>query len=225
MPDLHIHVPSDSDVMETVSGIPSEVKTYLGKGFAVLARLPEDKLAPLMDAAKEHLGAPVAASRDEVASTLGVEPEDATALMTAVSFATFSLTSRGDKAEDFVKALTTAKIVTETQQPQALRVAQAIVNNRLALKEALQRSRVAAAVLPSLIQFETTIDLRLGFEKNQVGFAVPVVVMHVDTDAQGEELWLQVNKKQLENLIRDLEEARRRLDQAEKWVGSRFARE
>ena len=222
MPDFQIHIPLESPLLENLSGLPPDFKTYLGKGFTVLSRLSEDKFLALVDIAQDYLAVPVSANRAEVTSKFGINSEDAMALMTATSFVTFTLTSRPDSAEGFIHALIAAKVIPETHQPNVLRLAG---NNRVALKEILERSRVAGALLPSLTQFETTIDLRLGFERNQVGFAVPVVLMHVDTDAQGEELWLQVNKKQLDNLIKDLEEARRRLGEAEKWAQSRLARE
>ena len=225
MPDYHIHIPTESALQESVSGIPPEVKIYLAKGFAALERLSEDKLTTVMDVAKDYLNIPVSANRAEVVSKLGVTGEDAMALMTAISFSTFILTSRAATPEDFVQALKSVDVLPKTQTPGLLRLAQAINRNRAALKETLERSQVANALLPSLAKFETTIDLRLGFEKSQVGFAVPVVLMHVDTDAEGEELWFQVNQKQLEALMKDLEEARRRVDEAGKWAQNRLAQE
>lgn len=225
MPDFSIHIPAGSPLDENVSGLPDEIKTYLGKGFAALARLPEDKLQALMEVSEENMASPFVASRADIASKLGINAEDVTVLMTAISFATFTLTSRADTPEAFVRALTSANVVLAAHALSALRLAQAIGGKRAALREALERSRIASAVLPSLVQFSTVTDLRLGFEKGQVGFAVPVVVIHLGTDAEGEEIWFQANEKQLENLIKDLEEARRRIDEAEKWAQSRISRE
>jgi hypothetical protein len=205
--------------------MPQEVKTYLGKGFAVIARLSEDKLAAMVEVAKDYMAFPSSARRSEVASRFGITREDAMAMTTAISFMTFFLTSRAGTAEDFMRGLMATNVVDKAQQPSVLRVAQAIDNSRAALREISERYRIANALLPSLTRFESTIDLRLGFEKSELGFAVPVALMHVDTDAEGEELWFQVTQRQLEALIKDLEEARRRMDQAEKWSKSRFAQE
>ena len=64
---------------------------------------------------------------------------------------------------------------------------------------------------------EIVIDLRMAFEQQAVFEAVPVAIVHIDTDADNEEMWFQASRAQLERLRIDIDEAIKRMEVAEAW--------
>jgi hypothetical protein len=74
--------------------------------------------------------------------------------------------------------------------------------------------------LPSLVDFETAVDVRLRFEKGQIKAGVPVVLVHIDTDATHEELWFQMTKAQAERLCTSLNDLLKDLEKAERVASS-----
>lgn len=44
-----------------------------------------------------------------------------------------------------------------------------------------------------------------------------MAMVHIDTDAQGQEIWFQASKSQMLQLRRDIDEAIKRMDAADAW--------
>ena len=85
----------------------------------------------------------------------------------------------------------------------------------------LQRMSLEGEVLPYLMEFEATVDIRLGFdtEGTDVAFAVPVAMLHVDTDSYNQEIWFQVGIAQIETMIETLQIAAERMKAANSLAG------
>ena len=98
-----------------------------------------------------------------------------------------------------------------------------VITNRPFIKRALETSRLSTQLLPSLLNFEAVVDVRFGFEKGRLSENVPVIIMHIDTDSMGQEIFLQLTKTSLERMIKDLEETLKNVVQVEKWIAQKSA--
>jgi hypothetical protein len=61
------------------------------------------------------------------------------------------------------------------------------------------------------------VDIRIGFDNDEIALAVPVVLVHIDTDSKDQEIWFQMSKGQLKTAIEDLTKILLRVEAAEKW--------
>ena len=80
----------------------------------------------------------------------------------------------------------------------------------------VQKMSLEAEVLPYLMDFEATVDIRLGYGPtgNNVELAVPVAMLHVDTDSYNQEIWFQAGITQIETMIERLQVAAERMKAA-----------
>ena len=81
----------------------------------------------------------------------------------------------------------------------------------------VQKMSLEAEVLPYLMDFEATVDVRLGYGPtgNNVEFAVPVAMLHVDTDSYNQEIWFQAGITQIETMIERLQVVAERMKAAD----------
>lgn len=218
MGSFRIHIPPTGASKEFFADMPATIKAFIGDGFRVLSKLPKEKREEVRRVTVESLEAGNNMEETALASRLDISKTQARSLLAATTlFATFLLNT-DEKPEQMVTNGIEAKVIQPDDSAAVLTFYEAIERDRSALKDALERSRFSGEVLPSLDEFETTVDIRLGFEKGRLSFAAPIALIHVDTDARGQEVWLQVTKRQVEQILRELQETLRRMDEAEKWA-------
>ena len=80
----------------------------------------------------------------------------------------------------------------------------------------MSRRSLVNAVLPSFDGFESVLDVRIG-EGEQKGVAVPVAIAFLDTDARDEQLWFQLTKEDVQELI-ELNALLKRFEAADELV-------
>lgn len=216
MATFHFPLGTERPLAEMFADIPAHVKSYLKGGFDILAKVSEAHLGELVKTVSESFRSHYAISPVQLASQLNLSTEQASALLAATSLLAMALSSREEPVEEVVQAAIQAGLLENSHKDAALRFSSSITD-RQALKQALDRSRVSSEILPSLIDFETTVDMRLSFDKNEIKFAVPVALVHLDTDANNQEVWFQLNKKEVERMINDLQSTLRRMEEVEKW--------
>ncbi len=222
MGTFHVQIPSRGTVQEVFADMPTGLKDYVRDGFAVLSKLPQQKFDEIRRATLDAVEAGGSVVEGGLSARLDIDKADVRSLLAATSlFATFLL-GRDEKLPQLVAAAVEAKLIRPEDSPAALLFYEAIERDRPTLKETIQRSRYSSSVLPSLLEFETTIDIRLGFEKGRVDFVTPIALVHLDTDSEGQEVWLQLTKKQVERVVNELQDALRKMEEAEKWAGPRL---
>ena len=81
----------------------------------------------------------------------------------------------------------------------------------------VHKMSLESEVLPYLLDFEVAVDLRLGYGPTgeNVEFAVPVAMVHVDTDSYNQEVWFQAGITQIETMIERLQMAAERMKAAD----------
>jgi hypothetical protein len=184
-----------------------------------MATLSPSQVDKLLIALRRTVAASAPLHESEVQSLLeNVSVDDAKAVMASGSFLAVAISSSDEGVEQVITGALNAKILTDTDAPSVRRFAALVVRDRDHYKRALEKQRLAGSVLPSLTMFDTLVDLRPSFGEGGFKFAIPIVLVHIDTDVTGQEVWFQAGKAQLENIIRELQEALNRIEVAEAWV-------
>jgi hypothetical protein len=218
---FRIPVTASIAVHEAFADMPPSLKAYVKEGFVVLSRIPASHIPTLANLAVEAVQTPYKTDVEELAKRFELSEDEAGTLLSAISFLTVFVSGRKDKTEDVIAAAVDAKLISEGSRQAALAFGQAVAAQREALRQSLDRSKLATRVLPSLAEFETALDLRFGLAKGRIDLAVPVVIAHLDTDAEGTEMWFQMQKADVEKLVQDLQQLLKELSEVEKWADKR----
>jgi len=211
-------ISSAAAIPEMFNDMPSTIKAYLKEGFVVLARVIDRHIETLVPLAAQAVQTPYKVDEDELALQLGIPSKDAGHLLSAVSLLTAVVSGGGDTPEQIVSAAVEANLIPQEARNAAAAFATALVPRRDTLKRTLDVSRLAARVLPSLTSFDVAVDVRLSFEKGKPKLAVPVAVAHLDTDAEGGEIWFQMQKTDVEKLVEDLGRTLKEMMEAQRWA-------
>jgi len=221
MSSFHIPINSLGSSQELFAGMPQSIKAYISEGFQVLSKIPRDKWDEIRRVTLESVETGSGVGDKDLSSRLDISINEARSVITAASLFATLLLRRDEKAAPIVAAAVEAKVVRAEDSAAVIAFYEIIDRDRAIFKDAIEGSEVSNEVLPSLLEFESTVDLRLRFEKGRLSFAAPIALIHLDTDAQGQEVWLQLRKKQVERIVRDLQEVLHRMDEVEKWAGSK----
>lgn len=139
---------------------------------------------------------------------------DAGRVMTALSISFALLTQNAVTPAEFVQA-GTGKIFDSDSDATASSIADVVISRRATLERAMERSRLANVVLPSLARFEITVDLRIKFEDGKANEFVSVALAHIDTDADNNEFWFQLSRADVTMLLEKLHKCVSEMDLAE----------
>lgn len=82
----------------------------------------------------------------------------------------------------------------------------------------MRRASLPAQVFPYFSDIDIVVDLRIGFEADIIIDTVPVALITVDTDAEGEKIWFQASKQQMRQLQEEIEKALKRMEAVEAWA-------
>lgn len=198
-----------------VRTIPRAFKEQAEKGFAVLATISPQHYAEILKAVVvtvESKRAPL----EGLEKTLGLSKNDLSALF-AAAMLTVPILAQGGNAEEFVSSAVKAGLIADGLVPRIQPFIDTVIAERIGIGRAIKRAALPSLVLPFLSNVEVVVDLRIGFEQEVVAEAVPVAVIHIDTDAEGKEIWFQASKQQMEDLKTDVQEAIKRMETAESW--------
>lgn len=215
MPGIGFGVPSKGTLKEALGEIPSDFRGYFRAGFSGLTKVETRNWPGIL--AVSQLPAPVVVGLEleQAAADLGVDTEELLRLATAARLLLGILAFRTESVADFTAAATDLGILDSKDVPRISEFAETAAKDRQALKQALLASSLQSELLPSLTQFEVKIDVRLDFEKEKVTNAVPVTLVHIDTDSSEKELWFQMTPSQVEGLAAKLQQVVKQLKEAE----------
>jgi len=203
---------------ESFAAIPPAFASYLRQGFVILSNVAPKHYGLLTKRIVEAIDYPSLHAEEKFAAEFGVKEEDISPLVAAVSLVCVTLSATEETPESLVNAALGAKIVSDANKNALLEFSKVVAQTRSHMKEDLERSRMAARVLPALTDFESVVDARPSFKKDEIIFSVPVVLVHIDTDATQQEMWFQMSKNQLKFIIERLQEAFRRIELVEAWA-------
>jgi hypothetical protein len=221
MPTFSLTVSESSGpISDEFAAIPDNLKDRMRKGFSNLPKLSPENSQALVELVLKTLPNRKFQADDDLLSKLGLDPDATASLFTAVAMASLILSNRKEDSEQFTNAAIQARVMNEPDKEHAKAFLEAVIKNRPAFKLALDREQVGQQVLPSISNFETSVEVRLRFNEDQIALAVPVVVIHIDTDSEGQRVWFQLTKSELKQVIEQLQKALRRIEHAERWTAS-----
>jgi hypothetical protein len=200
-----------------LTDIPKSAKTFLREGFNVLAGIqPPQLVTGIVLESAESGSEPKAA---DLASKFGLSKADSQSLVGVISFLGLLLSKPGEPeaVPTIVNALLSSEILDKSAQATITVVLNELDSDRSSVTSALRRTSLASRLLPSLTDLGCVVDVRIGFDNDQVALAVPVVLVHIDTDSSRQEIWFQMSKGQLQTAIEDLTKTLLRVEAAEKW--------
>jgi hypothetical protein len=198
--------------------MPAEVRDFFSDGLGVLSKLPIEQHDEVKRAAIESLESGSTIDEKGIASRLNISVYDARSVMGAATLFGSLVLKRKESKEDIVASAVEAKILSSEQSPAILRFFASFERDRAALNALLDTAELAGVVLPSLSEFECSVDLRLGFAGQTLSVGVPLVLIHIDTDAAGQEIWFQLRRLQVEQIIKQLQNALEQMDSAGKLL-------
>ncbi len=208
---------------EVLRDIPARARPEIRQGFSVLAKVPSDRYHLVLSKVTDSVLGRSRIRTDEVATALGIPFEESGPLLSAASLAVVTLGVQNTPAGSFVEAASASGLLSESDRTGILSFLELIVAQRAGIGQILTESRLGNVVLPVLTDFDVTVDVRLGFDEGRISAAIPVAIVHLDTDSHSQEVWFQVNRRQLERIIADLNSALKEMQAAERWLSARSA--
>jgi hypothetical protein len=142
---------------------------------------------------------------------------DAGRTMTALSIAFALVTQNEVSSAEFVQA-GTGKLFDANSEATASSIANVVIARRATLARAMERNRLASAVLPSLALFDVSVDLRIRFQDGKAQESVPVALAHIDTDTDNNEIWFQMSRADVDTMIEKLQNTATEMDSAEELI-------
>ncbi len=200
---------------DMLTRIPRAFRERAQKGFAVLADVPQQSYAEILKAAivtLESKKAPL----DELEKSLQLSTTDLSSLF-AGSMLIVPILGESGNAEEFVGSAVKSGLIPESLVPKIQPFIDVIVAQRAQIQRAMRRGSLSTQVLPFISNVEIVVDLRIGFEEQDIIEAVPIAIFHIATDTEGQEMWFQSSKHQMQQLKSDLDEAIKRMESAETW--------
>jgi hypothetical protein len=153
---------------------------------------------------------------ENLEKTLKIKPTDLSALFSAAMMTVPTLGEGGDVGE-FIAAVEKYGIISRDTLTKVQPFLDSIVSQRSIIGQSIRRAALPAQVLPYITNVEIVVDLRMAFLDNAVQDVVPVAMVHIDTDAQAQEIWFQASKSQMLQLRNDVDEAIKRMEAADAW--------
>jgi hypothetical protein len=217
MGSFNISLPrTERPISESLTSVPRQFRELAKRGFKVLAGVGKQHYAEILRAVVITLE-----SREppfvELEKSLGISKDDLGALMAAAMIAVPLLGNNGT-AEEFTTAATKVEILAPDLVAEILPFFHVVIQERPLLARAIRRASLPDQVLPSFSDVDIVIDVRIAFEEHAVYETVPVAIIHIDTDADGREIWFQASKAQMERLKSSIGTAIERMESAAAWA-------
>jgi hypothetical protein len=222
MGSISFRLPAGAIPSEVFKDIPKGARTFLRRGFVVLNRVFPKYSEALLSLPADLLATNAQRDPADIASRLGIPVEDARNLLGTMSFlALIASSAEPEPLSKTTAALVEAELLEATGKQPAEAVLAHFQQERTKVGSAFRKTTLSSRLLPSLTSLDFVVDVRVDFDREEVGVAVPVVLAHLDTDAVHQELWFQMSRPQVENVLEDLKKVLSRLEQAEKWAQTR----
>lgn len=211
-----------SRLSEEIGEISPRVKLAARQGFAIAKNLSASEFENILNLVLSS----IEKNRTEISSELVLGQLDlprweAGRLMAALSVTLGLLSDNNGSIEEFMKTARD-EIFDDSSESVARTAADLIIRKRPVLAEAMARGRLAAEVLPSLAKFDITVDLRARFRDDTVQNLVSVAIVHIDTDAMNQEVWLQLTASDIDDILTKLKKAAKQIGVLEGLIAGKL---
>ena len=198
--------------------MPTNVREYLGTGFSKLAKLPQASLTGVASQVNGWLD-PVEPGPeiDSLARKFKVGHPDMAAIIGAVSLLASACFGGPSPMplDTFVAKAKKAGILRASDAAEIQVFGDEFLTpHRLALFDALARENSSTNIVPSFQHLATAVDLRVVAVNDERVVTVPVVIATLQTDVGDKELLFQMTPRDVDQLLRQLQELSEQLSRS-----------
>ncbi|MCY4405780.1 MAG: hypothetical protein OXC15_05395 [Rhodospirillaceae bacterium] len=197
---------------------PEDIRSTLHDGLSVIASLSKRDQEKLLKWARVPRAAGLFGDSESLASEIGLSQERARQARLAVAMMLGSLRESSITAEEFINAGLKSSAFTKLESVEIGNFAELIIAVRHELNEESELVQLQNAVLPTLTEFDLTIDARVQVSEGAVMRAVPVVIAYVDTDAEDQLVWFQMDEERARELRDKLTATLDHIETLKEWL-------
>ncbi|HEX5281772.1 MAG TPA: hypothetical protein VFW28_16960 [Micropepsaceae bacterium] len=202
-----------------LAGYPPSALAYFNAGFIAASKLTDStRNAVLLELLANFRRGRRQVTGINLRSVTGVGVRESGQIASAFSLVVGLLSESEATPEEFVE-VANGIVFDREQEGSALSIAKLVCAHRNEIAPALELARVSGLVLPSLDEVELAVDVRVSWSEGQIKGAVPVVIAHLDTDGMGQEIWFQMTRSDVEDMIKKLSESLQQMQAAESLMG------
>jgi hypothetical protein len=217
---LNFTIPKEVPPGEVFSDMPQAFRSYISRGFEQVAQLNQSKIGPLANLLVEGQDVMDEAGATEILRRLEIQVQDKASFGTALGLLAIFVSSRDD-VMDVISAGEKAGVIPSASSARIKEIASELARSKAALKDALEITTLASAVVPSFRRFSIAPELRFGFEESKLVRSVPVVICHLLTDSDESDCLFQMTKRDVAQLILQLKKVEAELVAIESWSKER----
>lgn len=204
----------------TAFDVPNEIRHRLRSGLGLIAKYDKQTQMQLLDWARAPRPTGLFfGDNSSLISETDVEGKDADQVRMAVVMMVTSFGGSEITCEDFVRAGIESGAISDVDAPGIMRFAELIVDLRPELVSKIDITKMQSAVLPNLIDFDLLLDARVRIIEGDVTYATPVVMVHLDTDSEGQVLWCQMNEEKAKEINKKLSTILSQIEVLKVWLG------
>jgi hypothetical protein len=206
---------------QALDGLPKRALPPLALSLRSLHKLPSEDWPKLFDTAVETVFSQYMPDASELSEILGKPEGDVQELLNSASFLAALTTSFDElSGEEILSALVNKKLI-ESTDVQAFRPLLAFLSARKSVvARQLDKDELATQVLPNLRVLDLSVDVRLPAPGVPLSASAPVAVAMLDTDAEGQIVWFQLTKQQLQSMSRQIDKALAQMARAERLIAA-----
>jgi hypothetical protein len=202
-------------IADILARVPRAFRDQAEKGFVVLAKVSPQHYALILNAVIVTLESKKTPF-ESLEASLGISKNDL-GHMFAAAMLTVPILGDGGTAEEFLGQAVKTRLIEQSLVPGLEPFINTIVSERSVISKAIRRSALPAQVFPYFSDIEIAVDLRMGFDGDEVAEAVPIALVHIDTDTSASEIWFQCSKQQMMQLKNDIDAAVKKMEAADTW--------
>lgn len=196
---------SRDEIARRIGAYAAHVRPYFKTAFAAASEASETARAAILEKLIETLkGGRRGISGTDLAQIGPFTADVADQLATVYSLMIGMFSESTATADDFVDAAKDI-LFEPVNEPVVRSIALAICNRRAEIDLTVSVAQLAGVVLPSLRSISVAVDVRVKVDDGAVTLAVPVVVMQISTDVDERDLFLQLSKGDVEQVILKLQ--------------------
>ncbi|CAG9193406.1 HCaRG family protein [Burkholderia gladioli] len=207
---------SEQQLSDFLRSLPRGAIPSVREGFVQLQSLRPEAIDGILEAGQASIsGTPT--SLERIAALIGVSERVADLMMAAVSMTMYA-SARYEAAltvDQLVKILKDVDLLTVYPSDELKALFAAIVKHHGDLRDTVERNDETRSSLPSLTNLTLDVNVRIAFQKNDVKSLVPVVIGHINTDAEGQLVWFQLTKEQLLSIHESIGDTLKQIESVE----------
>ena len=198
--------------------IPEGLEGLLRSGLAAISTLDHQSQKKLFAWARAAHAARTYGDSNAFVSETGLSAKHADRLQIAVVTMVDFLRESTITSEEFIEAGLESSTFTEAEVPGLKRFAELVIATRVELKRESDLSKLQNIVLPTLMEFELTLDARVQVGDGKVTDATPVVIAYIDTDSENQVAWFQMNERRVREVRDKLSTILNEIDALREWI-------